>query len=100
MTSRETMNKEHGRIEKRTYYLPPDLSGLETAAEWSGLAGIGMVRSQITSGDTETTETRYAITSLKDVGAFAHAMRTHWSIENGLHYCLDISFNEDHSRIK
>lgn len=43
---------------------------------------------------------RYAITSLKDVEALAHAMRSHWGIENGLHYCLDVSFNEDHSRIR
>ena len=100
MTSCETVNKGHGRIEKRIYYLSPDLSGLETAPEWSGLASIGMVRSQVTSGETQTVETRYAITSMRDVEAFAHAMRTHWSIENGLHYCLDVSFNEDHSRIR
>ena len=100
MTSCETLDKGHGRIEKRTYHLFPDLSGLTTAQDWTGLAGIGMVRSHVTTGDTETTETRYAITSLKDVGTFAHAMRNHWCIENGLHYCLDVSFNEDHSRIR
>ena len=100
MTSCETVEKGHGRIEKRTYYLSPDLSGLENAKEWAGLAGIGMVLSHITTGETETTEIRYAITSLKRVDVFAHAMRKHWGIENGLHYCLDVSFNEDHSRIR
>lgn len=100
MTSCETLDKGHGRVEKRTCYLFTTLSGLETTPDWTGLAGIGMVRSHVTTGDAETTETRYAITSLKDVEIFANAMRTHWSIENGLHYCLDVSFNEDHSRIR
>ena len=100
MTTCETVDKGHGRIEKRTYYLTPDLSGLANINDWPGLAGIGMVYSHVTTGEVETSEIRYAITSLKDVDVFAHAMRTHWSIENGLHYCLDVSFNEDHSRIR
>ena len=100
MTSCETVDKGHGRIERRTYYLTSDLSGLENIGDWSGLAGIGMVCSHITTGETESSETRYAITSLSSVDTFAHAMRKHWGIENGLHYCLDVSFNEDHSRIR
>ena len=100
MTTFETLDKGHGRIEKRTYYLSSDLSGLANAKNWSGLAGIGMVCSRVTTGEVETSETRYAITSLNSVDTFAHAMRRHWSIENGLHYCLDVSFNEDHSRIR
>lgn len=100
MTSCETVDKGHGRIEKRTYYLSPDLSGFEARREWPGLSCIGMVRSQISKGEKETVEMHYAITSLKDVKEFARALRAHWSIENGLHYCLDISFNEDHSRIR
>ena len=59
-----------------------------------------MVRSQVTVGEVESSEMRYAITSLKSVEQFAHAWRKHWGIENGLHYCLDVSFNEDHSRIR
>ena len=100
MTSCETVDKGHGRIERRTYYLSADLSGLENIEDWAGLAGIGMVCSHVTTGDVESSEIRYAITSLHSVDAFAHAMRKHWSIENGLHYCLDVSFNEDHSRIR
>ena len=100
VTSTVTVDKGHGRIEHRTYYLTTDLSGLATADEWAGLAAIGMVRSRVTIGETKTTETRYAITSLKSIEAFADAMRRHWSIENGLHYCLDVSFREDHSRIR
>ena len=89
MTSYETVDKEHGKIEKRTYYLSSDLSGLENAADWSGLSGFGMVRSQVTVGEVESYEIRYTINSLKSVEQFAHAWRKHWRIENGLHYCLD-----------
>ena len=99
-TSYETVDKRHGRIEKRTYYLSSDLSGLENAADRSGLSGFGMVHSQAAVGEVEPSEIRYAITSLKSVERFAHAWRKHWGIENGLHYCLDVSFNEDHSRIR
>ena len=100
MTTYETVDKGHGRIEKRTYYLSSDLSGLENAADWSGLSGFGMVRSHVTVGENESSEIRYAITSLRNVEQFARAWRKHWGIENGLHYCLDVSFNEDHSRIR
>ena len=100
MTTCETVDKGHGRIEKRTYYLSSDLSGLENAADWSGLSGFGMVHSHVTVGENESSEIRYAITSLRNVEQFAHAWRKHWGIENGLHYCLDVSFNEDHSRIR
>lgn len=96
----ETIEKGHGRIEKRTYYLSANLSGLAMAKEWPGLTGIGMCCTSVRKGETESLEIRYAITSLKNVEMFAHALRTHWSIENGLHYCLDVSFNEDHSRIR
>ena len=94
------VDKGHGRIEHRTYYLATDLSGLATANEWTGLKANGIVRSCVTIGETETTETCYAITSLTDIDTFATAMRRHWSIENGLHYCLDASFREDHSCIR
>lgn len=100
MASCETVDKGHGRIEKRAYYLSSDLSGLANAKDWSGLLSIGMVCSHVTTGEAEYSEIRYAITSLNSVDTFAHAMRKHWGIENGLHYCLDVSFNEDHSRIR
>ena len=61
----ETVDKGHGRIEKRTYCLSSDLSGLENAADWSGLSGFGMVRSQAAVGEAVSSEIRYAITSLK-----------------------------------
>ena len=73
------------------------MSGLEHAADWSGLSGFGMVRSQAAVGEAVSSEIRHAITSLKSVERFAHAWRKHGGIENGLHDCLDVSFNEDHA---
>ena len=81
----ETGDKGHGRIEKRTYHLSSDLSGLEHAADWSGLSGIGMVRSQAAVGEAMSSEIRYAVILLKSVERFAHAWRKHGGIENGLH---------------
>jgi predicted transposase YbfD/YdcC len=52
-------------------------------------------------GDQMTQETRYFISSLPcDAERFAQAVRDHWGVENGLHWCLDISFGEDDSRIR
>ena len=61
MTSFETVDKGHGRIERRTYYLSSDLSGLDNTADWSGLAGFGIVRSHVTVGEIESSEIRYAM---------------------------------------
>ena len=47
---------------RRTYYLSSDLSGLDNAADWSGLVGFGMVRSRVSVGEVESSEIRYAIT--------------------------------------
>lgn len=100
MSTITTTDKGHGRLEVRTYYLTTDLSGIENLQDWPGLAGIGMVKTRVMTGDTESEDVRFAITSMSDVTQFSNALRTHWSIENSLHYSLDISFNEDHSRIR
>ena len=96
-----TVNKGHGRQEVRTYYLSTELSGLHQQREWKGLKAIGMVHSVITDIKTgEVTEAyRYYITSLTDIDTFARAVREHWGIEASLHYVLDVSFQEDASKI-
>ena len=76
MTTYKTVDKGHGRIEKRTYYLSSDLSGLENAADWSGLSGFGMVHSHATVGENESSEIRYAITSLRNVEHRADPAKT------------------------
>ncbi len=97
-----TRGKGHGRQEVRTYYLSTELSGLQQQKEWKGLKAIGMVHSVITDIKTgEVTEAyRYYITSLTDIEAFARAVREHWGIEASLHHVLDVSFQEDASKIR
>ena len=95
-----THEKGHGRIEKREYFFTTDISWLEQRTEWSGLQGIGAVRTTVTEHDETTVFTRYFITSLKSVQEFADAVRMHWAIENKLHWCLDVIFREDAARAR
>ena len=88
------MNDGHGRIERRVYSLETNIEWLPQKPDWCGLKAIGKVQSFITEKDKETTETRFFITSLTNVEPFANAVRAHWGIENSLHYCLDVTFNE------
>jgi len=95
-----TREKEHGRIEKREYRLLKDLSWLPEAEDWAGLCSVGMVTSTVTKGGTTSAQTRYYISSLNNIDQFAYAVRKHWSIENQLHWCLDVVFHEDASRAR
>ena len=96
----KTLGKDHGRIEKREYFLTEDVDWIHQKEEWSNLKGIGMVRSTKIEKDVETVDVRYFITSVTDVKLFAKAVRQHWGIENSLHWCLDMCFDEDHCRVR
>lgn len=97
----QTTEHGHGREEIRTYMhmpVPPNLPGRE---EWKGLQSIGLVVSECVRNGTTTCETRYYLSSLRvGVKRFAHAVRSHWGIENTCHWCLDIVYREDESRIR
>lgn len=95
-----TKEKDHGRIEKREYYLLTDLSWLEEQKDWYGLKALGMVKSTVTRSGTTSTDTRYFISSVTDLDRFAYAVRKHWAVENQLHWCLDVIFDEDSCRAK
>ena len=94
------IEKSHGRIEKRQYFLSTEINDFIDSQEWKGIAAIGMVKSKRIINNLESFETRYFITSLTDINRFAKAVRTHWSIENNLHWCLDMNFNEDKCRMR
>jgi len=95
-----TKEKDHGRIEKREYFLETDIDWMPQKADWTGLNAIGAVKSTVWEKDIQRVETRYFITTLSDVDRFADAVRKHWSIENQLHWQLDVTFGEDSARAR
>lgn len=91
----KTVDKGHGRLEIREYWLVNDIDWATWKADWKGLGGIGMVRRTVTRGKETTQETAYFITSLKGgADLFARAVRAHWGVES-MHWSLDVVLNED-----
>jgi predicted transposase YbfD/YdcC len=97
----ETHEKGHGRIDDRYYYLAKIPDDHPVFSQWPGLKAIGMAI-RVSEKDGETTEdVRYYITSDYLSGCrFATTVRGHWSIENTLHWQLDVTFREDDSRVR
>ena len=97
----ETIDGEHGRIETRHYFSTDNINWLPGKEDWTGIKTICMaVRQREINGKTSI-ESSYFISSLENnVSTIAKSVREHWGIENGLHWCLDISFREDHCRVR
>jgi predicted transposase YbfD/YdcC len=100
----QTVEKNHGRLEIRRHWTisePEFMTFLDPKGKWAGLQSMGMVEAQRTIADQTSTELRYYISSLAgDAAQFAQAVRTHWEIENKVHWVLDVAFREDLSRVR
>jgi predicted transposase YbfD/YdcC len=95
----KTLDKDHGRIESREYWVTGDIAWLTQKTEWKNLRTLAMVKSQRSVGNKVTNETWYYISSLPpDAKNIGEAIRGHWSIENSLHWILDVAFREDDCR--
>ncbi len=100
--SLQTVDGDKGRIETRTYTQCDAIGWLQKRhPQWDGLASIGRVVSVRESGGKTTRQPRYFISSLpNEATRFAHAVRSHWGIENRLHWVLDVTFRDDDSRVR
>ena len=99
-----TLEKGHGRIEKREYYQTDDIDWFVEKNLWKNLTSIGMVRRTVTTKGKTTVEAFNYISSLKtpengECDCFAKAVRKHWGVES-CHWILDVVFNEDNSRVR
>lgn len=100
----ETIEKGHGRIETRRSWVisdPAVLDWLQERHAWPGLQAIGMIHAERRIGTERTCEDRYYVLSHPlSAAAFGEAVRSHWGIENRVHWILDLTFHEDQSRIR
>ena len=99
-----TLNKGHGRIKRREYWAIDDLACLEylsIAGEWQGLRSVVRVECRRETAAGTTVQARYYISSLEaSAQRQLAATRGHWSIENSLHWSMDVTFREDHCRVR
>jgi predicted transposase YbfD/YdcC len=97
----QTVDGDHGRIETRTYTAIHDVAWLQERHDWPGLRSVVMVESTREIGDKIERETRFYITSLVLLAsALGPIIRSHWAVENSLHWVMDMIFRDDECRVR
>jgi predicted transposase YbfD/YdcC len=97
----ETKGRGHGRQERRSYFVCEAPDDLPDRDRWPGLAAIGVAISDTVRGGKSCDDVRYYILSKRLSGRrFGTAVRSHWAIENRLHWQLDVTFQEDQCRVR
>jgi predicted transposase YbfD/YdcC len=101
LASVETVEKDHGRLEIRRHYQSDHLDWFADRSKWEGLKSVGMIESTREVEGKVSTERRYYLSSLPlDIATFARAVRSHWGVENKVHWIMDVCFREDQSRAR
>jgi predicted transposase YbfD/YdcC len=97
----QTVEKSHGRIETRIVVAIGNIGWLQARHKWPGLASIVVVESRREIANKTERELRFYISSLPPhANRLGEAVRSHWSIENGLHWVMDMVFRDDDCRIR
>jgi predicted transposase YbfD/YdcC len=95
------VEKNHGRIEIRRCTVFDQLECLDKPQQWKGLRCFVVLESERTIGNKTTHEQRLYISSLApDAERISQAIRSHWTVENRLHWVMDVSFNDDQMRAR
>ena len=101
MSEHREVEKGHGRLETRWCVASDILTRWQQLGLWPGMRSIAMVKATREIGDKVAVERRYYESSLPpDATRIAHAVRVHWSIENGMHRTLDMAFGEDQCLVR
>lgn len=99
--SKPTVDSNHGRIETRTAMVSTDINWLQEDHQWPGLTAIGKVVRVRETAEKTTTETAYYLLSSHLSGErLNEVVRSHWGVENRLHWRLDVVMNEDQDRTR
>jgi len=100
-TTTEIAEKDHGRLETRRCYAFDQLACLHKPDQWPDLRSFAVIESERTINGKTSFELRYYLSSLPaEATRLAPAIRSHWSIENRLHWCLDVAFADDQMRAR